>query len=177
MTSLHVPLDYYAYGKVNSVPQFNQFASNMGIKDTSSNLLERNALSINSSKLEHLRGSYKQIHSLHESNPKGNNYMNPIQSFNSQEKYSIKPDMTNIETFRIARSKHFATDRSSDIQSGVKCTKEEFIQAKNDQVIGKHANLPCINETKKLNDNSLVFDKTNKSMIRYPKGFWGFCPE
>lgn len=183
MTTDRNGLDFYALGKVTTMPDITTYMTNRGIKDTSNELLARNALSLNSGNLESVRNNYRQLHTLSEANQNTNNYLNPISTYRVNEKYTIKSDMNNQEVYRIAKSKMFASDKSNELPSGVRCSKEDFVKNKNNlstsviSHINSNKSMPILDRASSLKDNSLVFDKNNKAMIRYPKGFWNYNPE
>lgn len=103
-----IKLDYYALGKLDKIPEMRTFNTNRGISDTAGDLLHRNKLSLNSNNLEPLRNSFKNYNTLESVKKDTNNYLNPLNIFNKQDKYSVPPDMTNIGTYKLAKEKYFA---------------------------------------------------------------------
>jgi hypothetical protein len=166
-----VKLDFYALGRVDDskLRKNINIHTNKSIADTSGNLLTRNALSLNSSNLSHIRNNYRNLHTLGEANKEKNNYLNPIEAFNSQQKFDIASNAVNKETYNIERGKFFSKDRDSLDNQNINQSKVSL----NDYMIKKN-NLPIVNNqtAKNLQENYLYFDKNNQQMIRYPKGFW-----
>ncbi len=168
-----VKLDFYALGKAENIPQPNFIAANKGLSDKAGNILERNNLSLNSKNLENYRNNIKTFHSVNEMNKESNNYLNPTNAFESRDKYGIKPNFTNRETLNITRLKYHSKDAQvAYLNKGSSVSKTEFLNKKSEE---NNYKLPQVTTEKiaKLNDNNLYFDKNNKEMIRYPKGFWG----
>jgi hypothetical protein len=160
------------------MPDIHMYNTNKGISDRANNILERNTFSLNSSKLENLQKNYKTLHSLSEMNKESNNYLKPIEIYNHKEKYSIKDDMTNQETYKLAKNKFFANDKESKLQPGEGVSKADYINKK--QEIGNIRRIRNDNvshSTEKVIDHNLYFDKNNKEMIRFPKGYWGASAE
>jgi hypothetical protein len=108
MTTERPGLDYYAYGKYPPNVEIKHFNNNISVKDKANNLLERNALSLNSNNLENIRNNYKSLHSVNDSLKANNNYLAPLTNYRLSEQYKLQPDMTNIGTYNIVKSKYFA---------------------------------------------------------------------
>ena len=174
-----VKLDFYALGRLENNPELHSYNTNRGMKDTSNDLLIRNALSLNSHNLENIRNSYRNLKSVEVSSKETNNYLNPILQFKTSEKYSVAPNMTNRETYNLTKAKYFHSDKEINLNSGMKVSKEEFITKKKESENIMTISKSYINQDKIENceNNTLVFDKTTKDMIRYPKGYWGFNAE
>lgn len=173
-----VKLDFYALGKVDKMPDIQMYNTNKGISDRANNILERNTFSLNSSKLENLQQNYKKLHCLSEMNNESNNYLKPLALYNHKEKYNIKDDMTNQETYKLAKNKFFANDKVSKLQPGEGLSKSDFVSKKQEAGnIRKLRNDDLPQSTEKMIDHNLYFDKNNKQMIRFPKGHWGASSE
>jgi hypothetical protein len=170
-----VKLDFYALGKVNRNPQIHPYNNNKGIPDHSNNLLERNALSLNSSNLESIRNNYRSLHTVDEIKKETNNYLNPIHVYKSSEKYNINDNMTNKETYNITKEKLFAQDRAISNNTGRSVNKDDFVKMKSVTMNNLNSTTSENNNSislPRIKENVLYFDKNNKNMIRYPKGFW-----
>jgi hypothetical protein len=176
-----VKLDYYALGKVEKNPEIHVFNNNKGTKDTSNNILERNCLSVNSSNLNSLRENFKTMSTVYSQKLDTNNYMDPLKNYSSNEKYTIRPDMTNRETYNITKSKYFANDRAMILNTGMSLSKDEFSKRKNyltDSFPKITENSNFNNEKiKTLTETELYFMKNDKGMVRYPKGYWKYNAE
>jgi hypothetical protein len=166
-----VKLDFYALGRVDdSICRKNiNIHTNKGIADTSGDLMTRNALSLNSNNLSHIRNNYRNLHTLGEANKEKNNYLNPIAAFNSQQKFDIPSNAVNKEIYNIERRKFFSKDKDiseNENLNGNKVSLKDYMNKKNA--------LPLVNKQSGqiLQENYLYFDKNNQQMIRYPKGFW-----
>ena len=109
MASGKVSLEFYALGNYSKdnleVPKMK---SNNAFRDTSSDLLNRNKLSLNSNNLENLRNSHKEMFTIYNSKIDTNNYMNPLKVFKSVDNYSIDKNMVNKEMYRLTKDKLFA---------------------------------------------------------------------
>jgi hypothetical protein len=168
-----VKLDFYALGRVDKMPEINIQTNNKGISDNANNILERNTFSLNSSKFDTLKSNFKTLHSLSESNKDNNNYLKPIQVYNHQEKYGIKDDMTNQETYKISRLKYFSNDKESNLQPGQSLSKADYLSKKHAGKIDSNNRGNILsNSTEKVINHNLFFDKNNKQMIRFPKNHW-----
>jgi hypothetical protein len=171
-------LNYYAYGQTPETTIHNhKFEFNRGIQDSSSDILHRNCLSLNSSNYEGIRNNYKKLNTLDKMSKETNNYLHPLKTYKSNEKY---PNIGNHETFNIEREKQFANDRPINLLSGNNVTMQEFKRKKHNSLstidqfsINVNENLGIQN----LKDNQLCFDKTANAVIRYPKGYWQFSKE
>lgn len=108
MSTNRVSLDFYALG---NFPQKNieipRLKFNSAFKDTSSDIFNRNKICLNSNKIENLRSSIKESNTLKNSNKEFNDYLNPIKTFKNNQRYNIKDNLVNKETFRLERDKLF----------------------------------------------------------------------
>jgi hypothetical protein len=176
-----IKLDYYALGKYQNPPSFQPFTNYKATSDHASDLLKRNCLSLNSSNLEIVRNNYKTLNTLDKLKTESNNYLHPIEAYNNKMKYGIDKTMTNKETYNITKNKYFASDfnskQDSSIKEGVGLSNADFKIKKlhNSEYIPSLTSENHIGS--QLKDNLLVFDKTRKDMIRYPKGHWAHSSE
>lgn len=174
-----IKFDFYALGKTNQFHQTSHLTSNVNhISNYSNNILERNALSLNSSNLESIRNNFKNQHSVTEiQNKETNNYLNPINMYRSKDIYKINSNFSNKETFNVLREKYFANDLNSGINNQKNLSKEEFIKKKFSVDNAVEKPLPELipnNTQKTFKENTFYFDKSAKKIIRYEKGFWDY---
>lgn len=179
--SKYHPIDFYALGKVdNQVQSTTFYRTNMGTQDKSADLLNRNYFSVRNEAFEPLRANFKVCKTLNEQSKETNNYMAPLTNYKTMERFHLPLNMTNVETYNIAKEKLFANDRSSSLQNGTKLSKKDFIREKEQSMTSKQLPLPGtvafdnkkLSSTKgEMKDNVLVFDKTRTHMLRN-KGFW-----
>lgn len=174
------PLEFYAYGIVPNKSPITTFGrTNMGTQDKSSDLLNRNYFSVRNEAFEPLRTNFKVLKSIGEQSKETNNYLAPLTNYKTMERFHLPSNMTNVETYNIAKEKLFANDRISSLQSGTNLTKEQYINEKQYSQTSKQLlpdpdpNAPNTICTTKMDmkDNVLVFDKTRTHMLRN-KGFW-----
>lgn len=172
MATERAKIDFYAYGKCDKKPEPHLFTTNRGLSDRSNTLLERNALSLNSGNLENIRNNYRTLHTVNQANAGNNNYLQPLQLFNKQEKYGVDNTMTNMRTYLNTKEKYFAKDIEKPIHTGFNVAKEEFMKRKSLEMASSSSPSRGF-YNKELKNNNLFFDKTNKVVLRYPKGHWG----
>ena len=103
------PIEFYALGKLQIDTVYPKFTWNKGIKSTSNNIIERNVLSINTKKFNQLY-PYKSLSNLSQQNVTENNYMKPLKSYKTTEKYNLPKNTTNFETYKIMKEKYFSKD-------------------------------------------------------------------
>ena len=143
------PLDFYTKGKIASKTIYNNFEWNKGIRSTSNDIITRNALSINTKKFNELNLT-KKLSPLCEQNITENNYMEPIKTYKTYEKYNLPKYATNIEMYRLMKEKYFSKDIHSPITQGKCLSPKEFIKQK--ELIMNKNNLNIDNI--KTNDNN-----------------------
>ena len=127
-------IDFYALGKVNNnYKKHNIFIQpNNGFPSTSNNLLKRNYFSVNNRYYDYLKNVCpKKQATLYEQNINDNNYLTPINIYNSAHKYNLPSNVVNKETYNIAKEKLFANDISSPIKKGKLISKNDFILERN----------------------------------------------
>lgn len=176
-----IPLDFYALGKCRNPPSRTQtnFGTNNAFRSTSNDLLHRNIFSINNQKFDSLKEDHKKLATIRDQNIPENSYMNPLNCFKTQQRFNLPTDMTNKETYNIAKEKLFSIDKYSTLTNGRHISKEEFNKSKKDYESERiKSNLQIkTNEgeeskTVDLRDNKLVFDKNAQGMLRM-KGLCG----
>ena len=129
--SLLHPLEFYSLGKIyNNNKKISPFLQyNNGIKSTSNNIIERNALSINTTKYNKIN-VHKIISNINQQNKSENNYLQPVAIFKTLEKYNIPKTATNFEVYRIMKEKLFSQDVESNISKGKLISNEEYLKEK-----------------------------------------------
>lgn len=144
------PLDFYALGKVDNPPIYSPFLCNRGIKSSSNNIIQRNSLSLNVSRID-FGIKTKETEKISNKNITDNNYMNPIKIFKTFEEYNIPKYATNYETYNIKKEKLFSKDIPiSKVSKGKNISMNDFINQKN-KLISERGN----------NSFDNVFYKTN----------------
>ena len=167
------PIEFYALGKIPSGTVYPSLQWNKGIKSTSNNIIERNALSINTKKFNQIN-VYKNLTSIYEQNVTENNYMHPVKMFRTYEKYKIPNNTTNFEVYKIMKEKFFSKDTETDNNKTEK-KEEKKIAKKSIEDMKQHSNSGFIYKdpndyTKKLlKNNTYYFDKNNTQMIKPKK--------
>ena len=108
MDSQKVSLDFYAIGNYHKKIEVPRMKSNSAFRDTSNDLLHRNKLSLNSSNLENMRNTHKELFSIRDSKINNNNYLDPLVTYKSINNYSIDNNMSNKEMYNITRQKLYS---------------------------------------------------------------------
>lgn len=153
-------LDFYALGKVHNYQKINKFIQpNNGFQSTSNNLLKRNYFSVNNRHFDDLKNRYpKKQATIYEQNIKENNYLTPINIFNSLYRYDLPSNVVNQETYNIAKEKLFAKDISSTIRKGEHLSRNDYISEKN--------NLMNIKDTQLLTQKNRTINDVNTRQIK-----------
>lgn len=141
------PLDFYTLGKIPSNIIYPCMEWNKGIKSTSNNILERNALSINTKKFNG-KNIHKKLSNLYEQNITENNYMDPLSMYKTYEKYNIPKYATNREIYNIMKEKYFSRDIVSPIAKGKCLSQKEFIKQREKMNKKENLNLDNISSNK-----------------------------
>lgn len=110
---------------------------------------------------------------LSEQDIKNNNYLSPLDAYKSFQNYSIPKNVTNTETYNIAKEKLFAKDINSSLKKGKLITKKEFIENKKN--FSKKICKTERSENKKVNrlenlkteNNINIIDKEKKPMLEF----------
>ena len=143
-----------------SLPQENSSHINTQIPSIPSfNIFNRNILSINSSKFDHLK-SVKRQATLNELNAKENNYINPIyyyQKIDKEKNINKGNIINNTHWLNIIKNKIFSVDINSNIKKGKNISKEEFYNQKNNSI---NNNYQSIN----LSNNGIDHCYNNKTL-------------
>lgn len=156
---------------------------NNAYRDRSSNILERNIFSVNSSNFDLKKENYKTAGVLKDANKNDNNYLNPIPSLQRQYKFDIKPYFLNKFTLQKYITNFFVNDLpKSNLANGRLLSKNDYKLEKKSIIESSQTinDLKGSNNLQKttLNNNLLVNDKDVKGeIIRHPKGFWNFAQE
>lgn len=153
-------LDFYALGKVHNYQKINKFTQpNNGFQSTSNNLLKRNYFSVNNRHFDDLKNRYpKKQATIYEQNIKENNYLTPINIFNSLYRYDLPSNVVNQETYNIAKEKLFAKDIFSTIRKGEHLSRNDYISEKN--------NLMNIKDTQLLTQKNRTINDVNTRQIK-----------
>ena len=153
-------LDFYALGKVHNYQKINKFTQpNNGFQSTSNNLLKRNYFSVNNRHFDDLKNRYpKKQATIYEQSIKENNYLTPINIFNSLYRYDLPSNVVNQETYNIAKEKLFAKDISSTIRKGEHLSRNDYISEKN--------NLMNIKDTQLLTQKNRTINDVNTRQIK-----------
>lgn len=188
------PMSFYALGKrmykSNSAQNLleknffqNSTLCNNAYRDRSSDILERNLFSVNSSNFDLKKENYKSAGVLQNANKNDNNYLNPIPSLQRQYKFDLKPYFLNKFTLQKYITNFFVNDLpKSNVKSGILLSKNDYKLEKKSFIENNQAvsDLKGSNNLKKttLSNNLLVNEKNvNGEIIRHPKGFWNFDQE
>ena len=147
-------IEFYALGKVNNYKKINHFIpNNNGFRSTSNNLLKRNYFSINNRIFDDLKDrNPKKQATIYEQNIDENNYLTPLNVFNSFQRYDLPSNVVNQETYNIAKEKLFAKDIFSTIKKGNHISRNDFVSQKQ--------NLLGSSDTK---DNKFLTPNNNRS--------------
>ena len=153
-------LDFYALGKVHNYQKINKFTQpNNGFQSTSNNLLKRNYFSVNNRHFDDLKNRYpKKQATIYEQNIKENNYLTPINIFNSLYRYDLPSNVVNQETYNIAKEKLFAKDIFSTIRKGEHLSRNDYISEKN--------SLMNIKDTQLLTQKNRTINDVNTRQIK-----------
>ena len=148
-------IEFYALGKVNNYKKINHFIpNNNGFRSTSNNLLKRNYFSINNRIFDDLKDrNPKKQATIYEQNIDENNYLTPLNVFNSFQRYDLPSNIVNQETYNIAKEKLFAKDIFSTIKKGNHISRNDFVSQKQ--------NLLGSSDTK---DNKFLTPNNNRSI-------------
>ena len=123
------PLDFYTLGKIPSTTIYPTLEWNKAIKSNSNDIIYRNALSINTKKYNELNIN-KKLSNIYEQNITENNYMEPIKTYKTYEKYNIPKNATNTGMYELMKKKYFSKDIHSNITQGKCLTKKDFLKQK-----------------------------------------------
>ena len=124
------PLDFYALGKVHDPPIYTStFCHNKGFRSTSNDLITRNLFSLNTTQFDNLKKN-KFNSTLSQQNIKENNYLRPLDVYNTYQKYSIPSNVINKETYNIAKEKLFTKSCVSSIRKGIRLSLSNYIDYK-----------------------------------------------
>ena len=169
------PIEFYALGKIPNGTVYPSLYWNKGIKSTSNNIIERNALSINTKQFNQIN-IHKNLASLYNQNVTENNYMMPVKSYKTYEKYRISRNTTNFEIYKIMKEKYFSKDIASTIAKGKYLNKTDFIEekynsmkklqnkkneVKNDINEEKSINNKCIEKVKEHSKSGFIYKDPN----------------
>ena len=163
-------IEFYALGKVNNYKKINHFIpNNNGFRSTSNNLLKRNYFSINNRIFDDLKDKNpKKQATIYEQNIDENNYLTPLNVFNSFQRYDLPSNVVNQETYNIAKEKLFAKDIFSTIKKGNHISRNDFVSQKQN-LLGtadtKDNKFLTPNNNRSINDDNIKKFKKYKSCI------------
>ena len=163
-------IEFYALGKVNNYKKINHFIpNNNGFRSTSNNLLKRNYFSINNRIFDDLKDrNPKKQATIYEQNIDENNYLTPLNVFNSFQRYDLPSNVVNQETYNIAKEKLFAKDIFSTIKKGNHISRNDFVSQKQN-LLGtadtKDNKFLTPNNNRSINDDNIREFKRYKSCI------------
>ena len=163
-------IEFYALGKVNNYKKINHFIpNNNGFRSTSNNLLKRNYFSINNRIFDDLKDKNpKKQATIYEQNIDENNYLTPLNVFNSFQRYDLPSNIVNQETYNIAKEKLFAKDIFSTIKKGNHISRNDFVSQKQN-LLGssdtKDNKFLTPNNNRSINDDNIREFKRYKSCI------------
>jgi len=163
-------IEFYALGKVNNYKKINHFIpNNNGFRSTSNNLLKRNYFSINNRIFDDLKDKNpKKQATIYEQNIDENNYLTPLNVFNSFQRYDLPSNVVNQETYNIAKEKLFAKDIFSTIKKGNHISRNDFVSQKQN-LLGtadtKDNKFLTPNNNRSTNDDNIREFKRYKSCI------------
>lgn len=124
------PLEFYALGKIVKYPKTtNNLYQNIDYKIFSKNILKRNYLSINNTIFNGLKKNKSQA-TIYEQNIPENNHLFALDSFQKIKKYDLPSNVTNKETYNIAKSKLYVLNKSSTIRKGRLISRGDFVSQK-----------------------------------------------
>ena len=163
-------IEFYALGKVNNYKKINHFMpNNNGFRSTSNNLLKRNYFSINNRIFDDLKDKNpKKQATIYEQNIDENNYLTPLNVFNSFQRYDLPSNVVNQETYNIAKEKLFAKDIFSTIKKGNHISRNDFVSQKQN-LLGtadtKDNKFLTPNNNRSINDDNIKEFKRYNSCI------------
>jgi hypothetical protein len=163
-------IEFYALGKVNNYKKINHFMpNNNGFRSTANNLLKRNYFSINNRIFDDLKDKNpKKQATIYEQNIDENNYLTPLNVFNSFQRYDLPSNVVNQETYNIAKEKLFAKDIFSTIKKGNHISRNDFVSQKQN-LLGtadtKDNKFLTPNNNRSINDDNIREFKRYKSCI------------
>ena len=149
------PLDFYTLGKVHDPPKYTTaFCQNRAFRSTSNDLITRNIFSLNNCCYDNLKNN-KNSSILSEQNIKENNYLKPLDVYKTFQKYNLKSNVVNKETYNIEKEKIFVKSNISSIRKGMNMTHNNFINYKRQLVTESSAK--NVNKTMKdfINEKNL----------------------
>jgi hypothetical protein len=134
-------LEFYALGKVSpNKTKYSNLEWNKGIKSTSNDIMQRNALSIHTRKFDGMN-IHKNLSNLSEQNISQNNYLDPVKIYKTCEKYNLPKYATNVATYKLMKEKYYAKDMHSQIAQGRPLSRKEFIKQKANLIKNNKLNL------------------------------------
>lgn len=156
------PLEFYALGKLDlSHKHLPSFSPLRGFQSTSSDIFNRNLLSVNTRYYEDKQNEkVKPAVSIKDQNIKDNNYLDPFNPYKSFHKCNLSGNFANKETYNLYKKKLYAKDFDfSSIKKGRNVTLNEFYELKGNII--KSFNKGD-NNSRNINCFSFEGDRINK---------------
>ncbi len=163
------PIEFYALGKLPNGTVYPTFQWNKGIKSTSSNIIDRNILSINTKKFNQMY-PYKKLADLSQQNVTENNYMKPVKLYKTREKYNLPNNSSNFEIYKIMKEKYFSQDIQSPIAKGKLLNKTDYLKQKENST--KKIEFKKIEEIKDYNQGNDKSEIKNDKKSRTTSEFF-----
>ena len=167
--SVFHPIEFYALGKIPTGTVYPSFQWNKGIKSTSSNIIDRNILSINTKKFNQMY-PYKKLSDLSQQNVTENNYMKPVKLYKTREKYNLPNNSSNFEIYKIMKEKYFSQDIQSPIAKGKLLNKTDYLKQKENST--KKIEFKKIEEIKDYNQGNDKSEIKNDKKSRTTSEFF-----
>ena len=161
------PLDFYALGKVHDPPIYTStFCHNKGFRSTSNDLITRNLFSLNTNQFDNLKKN-KFNSTLSQQNIKENNYLKPLDVYNTYQKYSLPSNVVNTETYNIAKEKLFTNSSLSSIKKGIRLSHSNFVDYKKQLMtenisMNKTMKDKCMERKRTESDNRKMGNRSNE---------------
>ena len=161
------PLDFYALGKVHDPPIYTStFCHNKGFRSTSNDLITRNLFSLNTTQFDNLKKN-KFNSTLSQQNIKENNYLKPLDVYNTYQKYSLPSNVVNTETYNIAKEKLFTKSSLSSIKKGIRLSHSNFVDYKKQLMtenisMNKTMKDKCMERKRTESDNRKMGNRSNE---------------
>ena len=167
--SVFHPIEFYALGKIPTGTVYPSFQWNKGIKSTSSNIIDRNILSINTKNFNQMY-PYKKLSDLSQQNVTENNYMKPVKLYKTREKYNLPNNSSNFEIYKIMKEKYFSQDIQSPIAKGKLLNKTDYLKQKENST--KKIEFKKIEEIKDYNQGNDKSEIKNDKKSRTTSEFF-----
>lgn len=163
------PLNFYALGEVSDYkPQLTGFLPSRAFRGNSNDLIKRNINSLNSryyDDLQRTQPKNKNFATIQEQNISENNYLLPINLYDSLHKYNLPSNCVNQATYNLAKKKLYASQKLSMVKNGKNITLKEFYEQKGKifesekEIINSNNNTERADKRDNINN---TYDNSNK---------------